>query len=82
MDMGNLGFEEHQEAGPTLAPVVPNGVTPILPEWRRLSAAIKGFLADNWGITSIEEYNSLLNSPDEVTEVEEQLKCRELNLES
>lgn len=31
MDMGNIGFDDHQEAGPTAAPIVPNGVTPSMP---------------------------------------------------
>lgn len=78
MDMGNLGFEEHQEAGPTAAPIVPNGQSEVLPQWRRLSAAVKGFLTDNYGIESVEEYNDMLNDPALSEAVVHDLKCHGL----
>lgn len=63
MDMGNIGFEDHQEAGPTAPPITPNGQSETLPQWRRLSAAAKGFLAENYGIESVDDYNDMLNDP-------------------
>lgn len=78
VDMGDIGFDEYQEAGPSLPPVIPNSITPLLPEWRRLSNAVKGFLADEWGVTTKEKYDELLSSPDEVEELREQLGCRGL----
>ena len=79
MDMGDISLDGSiQEATPPSAPIVPNGVTPILPEWRRLSNAVKGFLADEWGVTTKEEYDKLLNNPDDIAELKEQLECRGL----
>ena len=78
MDMGNLGFEEHQEAGPAAAPVVPNGQTEALPQWKRLNAAIKGFLADNYGIADVNDYNEMLNDPAMTEAVCHDLKCHGL----
>ena len=78
MDMGNLGFEEHQEAGPFADPVVPNGQTEALPQWKRLNAAIKGFLADNYGIADVNDYNEMLNDPAMTEAVCHDLKCHGL----
>ena len=78
MDMGNLGFEKYQEAGPTTAPVIPSGQPEVLPQWRRLSAAVKGFLTDNYGIESIEDYNDMLNDPALQEAVVHDLKCHGL----
>ena len=78
MDMGNLGFEEHQEAGPAAAPVVPNGQTESLPQWRRLNNAIKGFLAENYGIEDVNSYNEMLNDPALMEGIVHDLKCHGL----
>lgn len=78
MDMGNISFEERQEAGPTAAPIVPNGQSEVLPQWRRLSAAVKGFLTDNYGITDVNEYNDMLNDPALQEAVVHDLKCHGL----
>ena len=72
--MGDLGFGEYQEA----APIVPNGQSEILPQWRRLSTAIKGFLEDSYGIGGIEDYNDMLNDPALSEAVVHDLKCHGL----
>jgi hypothetical protein len=74
MDMGNIGFGEHQEAGPTAPPIVSNGATPILPEWRKLSNAAKGFLAEKYGIETVEQYNDILNDPTDAEAIAHVLK--------
>lgn len=78
MDMGNIGFGEHQEAGPTAPPIVPSNTTPTMPEWRRLSKAIKGFLAENYAIETVDEYNDMLNDPALAEAVVHDLKCHGL----
>ena len=78
MDMGNIGLEEHQEAGPAVAPIVLNGQSEVLPQWRRLNTAIKGFLADNYGIESVEDYNDTLNDPALSEAIAHDLKCHGL----
>jgi hypothetical protein len=78
MDTGNIGFDDYQEAEPTVPPVVPNSQTELLPQWRRLSAAIKGFLADSYGIESVEDYNDMLNDPALSEAIVHDLKCHNL----
>lgn len=84
MDMGDIGFDfgefsvETQEAAPSAAPVVPNGQTAILPQWYKLSGAVKGFLIENYGIDNDNDYNDLLNDPALAEAVEHDLKCHGL----
>ena len=78
MDTGDIDFEDYQEAGPTVPPIVPYGQTELLPQWRKLSAAIKGFLADNYGVESVEDYNDMLNDPALSEAVVHDLKCHGL----
>jgi len=60
------------------APVIPNGQTPLLPEWKNLSNAVKGALAD-WGISTVNDYNKMLNDPVLSQEVYHDLHdCKEL----
>ena len=79
MDMGDINLgDDTQGAVPTSAPVVPNGQTESMPQWRRLSSAVKGFLADNYGITDVNEYNDMLNDPALQEAVVHDLKCHGL----
>lgn len=78
MDMGDIPLGDHQEAAPSAAPVIPNGQSETLPQWRRLSAAVKGFLTDNYGIGSVEDYNDMLNDPALSEAVVHDLKCHGL----
>lgn len=78
MDTGDIDFDDYQEAGPTVPPIIPNGQAELLPQWRRLSAAIKGFLADNYDVASVEDYNDMLNDPALSEAVVHDLKCHNL----
>lgn len=78
MDMGDIPFADHQEAAPSAAPVVPNGQTEILPQWRRLSNAVKGFLAENYGIEEVNSYNDMLNDIALTEAIQHDLKCHGL----
>ena len=79
MEMGDINLgDDTQGAAPASAPVVPNGQTESMPQWRRLSSAVKGFLADNYGITDVNEYNDMLNDPALQEAVVHDLKCHGL----
>ena len=79
MDMGDINLgDDTQGAAPASAPVVPNGQIESMPQWRRLSSAVKGFLADNYGITDVNEYNDMLNDPALQEAVIHDLKCHGL----
>lgn len=78
MDMGDIPLGDTQNAAPALEPVIPNGQVEDLPQWRRLSNAIKGFLADSYGISDINDYNEMLNDPALQEAVVHDLKCRGL----
>lgn len=78
MDMGDIPLEGIVDAAPVAAPVIPNGQTEVLPQWRRLSNAIKGFLADNYGIADINEYNDMLNDSALQEAIVHDLKCHGL----
>ena len=79
MDMGDVDLGSvTQNAAPPSAPVVPNGQTQTLPQWRELNNAIKGCLADVYGITDVNEYNEMLNDPALQEAVVHDLKCRGL----
>ena len=79
IDMGDINLgDDTQGAAPASAPVVPNGQTESMPQWRRLSSAVKGFLADNYGITDVNEYNDMLNDPALQEAVVHDLKCHGL----
>lgn len=78
MDMGDIPLADHQEAAPSAAPVVPNGQAEILPQWRRLSNAVKGFLAENYGIEDVNAYNDMLNDPALTEAIQHDLKCHGL----
>ena len=79
IDMGDINLgDDIQDAAPASAPVVPNGQTESMPQWRRLSSAVKGFLADNYGITDVKEYNDMLNDPALQEAVIHDLKCHGL----
>ncbi len=70
--------QDTQEPAPLASPVVANGEQQILPEWRKLSAGIKSYLADNWGVESLSDYNELLNNPAEAEACLRELKCHSL----
>ena len=78
MDMGDIPLADHQEAAPSAAPVVPNGQAELLPQWRRLSNAVKGFLAENYGIEDVNAYNDMLNDPALTEAIQHDLKCHGL----
>jgi hypothetical protein len=78
VDMGDINLDGFQNAGYTAAPIVPSGQSEVLPQWRRLSNAIKGFLAENYGIEEINAYNDMLNAPALMEAVCHDLKCHGL----
>lgn len=78
VDTGSLPIEDTQDAVPQTPPVVPSGQVETLPQWKDLSNAAIGYLADNEGITSVEDYNEMLNDPEWKESVEHALRCREL----
>lgn len=75
VDDGSTGLDDFKDFTPTPPPVVPNGQTAILPAWDKLSDAAKGYLQNEWGISNMDEYNEILNSPDDALLLEEQMKC-------
>jgi len=54
------------------------GTVPLCLQWRRLSSAVKGFLADSYGIADVNEYNDMLNDSALQEAVVHDLKCHGL----
>lgn len=77
MDTGSAELEETVEEKP-LPPVTPAGQTEVLPQWRRLNNAAKGFLADAYGIEDIDDYNEMLDDTALAKAVQHDLKCHGL----
>lgn len=59
-------------------PVVQNGKAKDLPLWKELSKEKQAYLADNWGIETVDDYNEILNSPADAEALKHDLKCKGL----
>jgi hypothetical protein len=68
-----------QGATPTPPPIVPNGQSPLLPSWGNLTKAQKEFIQDAYDdVQTMDDYNELLNSPADVAQLYQDLKCHSL----
>ena len=74
MDMGDIELVDSVSSESVPPPIVPNGVRFPLPFWNKLSEKAKIFLNEEWGVSSENQYNKLLNDMEEVVILEHALK--------
>ena len=68
-----------QGATPTPPPIIPNGQSPLLPSWGNLTKAQKEFIQGAYDdVQTMDDYNELLNSPADVAQLYQDLKCHSL----
>lgn len=63
---------------PSAPPITPAGQQVQMPKWEGLSGDARLFMAQQWAIESLKDYNDVINDPANAEVLKQDLKCRGL----